>query len=422
LSRVLLSSLSCGGVLLTATIAAAQTPHSGRTTSAVEQLGLDDTPAAPTTAGQLRELVCLGKAGIDLRVDREPSPRDPKLVAMVLHYERPKRVTSLSYEGMGTVDNGVSLQYLPGTCGWGGGLYPGIPLEPQIVYFDLPRDGQSWVPVGQRDTTIDAAVNYPDVASLIRYLNDPERRWIFYVDDATNISISFRAWPLSGGVVASAANGGATSTSHSLTTSRGQQTSDAGTRTVITADGSVAGSRQDAMPDRAASEPSAAEQSISKTPAPGAPVGAVDSSRNTDKSSTSRTSPATPGSGRRKDARTESQVSLARGIWDVTVGPGPAGARLLFHAQHGGGVRVQFSKNPPRWDDSERHWAYPSGLGGPWFAELHRPFIGTTYEAVPRFTLEVGARYHYLITVLADADSPMRQRTGVFTAAMTQSK
>lgn len=46
MSRYLLSSLTCGSVLLTATTAAAHTPQSGRTTSAVEQLGLDDTPAA----------------------------------------------------------------------------------------------------------------------------------------------------------------------------------------------------------------------------------------------------------------------------------------------------------------------------------------------------------------------------------------
>ena len=420
MSRYLLSSMTCGSALLMTAIAAAQVPQSGRTTSAVEQLGLDDAPAETTAVGQLRELICLGKAGIDLRVDREPSPREPKLVAMVLHYERPKAVRVLGQEGMGTVDYGMSLEHLPGSCSWNGGLYPGIPLEPGIVYFDLPRDGQTWVEAGRRDTTIDAAVKYPDVASLIRYLNDSARRWVFYVDDATNVSISFGAWPRGGGVVTNTPEGWS-STDHSLTASRGQQASDASTRTPTSAGGSVAGSLQGATPDRAGSEPLAAEQSASRTPGPGAPIGAVDSSRPTDKSSTSRTSPATPGTGRRrKDARTEGQASLAKGIWDVTVGRGPAGARLLFHAHVGGGVRVQFSKNPPRWDDSEGRWAYPSGLGAPWFAELHRPFIDTAYEAVPRFRLEAGARYHYLITVLGDADSPMRQRTGVFTAAVEQ--
>jgi hypothetical protein len=420
--RYLLSSLTCGSVLLMATIVVAQAPHSARTTSAVEQLGLDDTPAAPTTAGQLRELVCLGKAGIDLRVDREPSPRDPRLVAMVLHYERPKRVTSLSYEGMGTVDNGVSLQYLPGTCGWGGGVYPDIPLEPQVVYFDLPRDGQSWAPAGQRDTTIDAAVSYPDVASLTRYLNDPERRWIFYVDDATNISISFRAWPLGGGVVASAANGGASSTNHSLTTSRGQQTSDAGTRTATSADGSVAGSLQDATPDKAVSEPSAAEQSISKTPAPGAPIGVVDSSRPTDKSSTSRTSPAPQSPGLRKDGRTERQAILTRGIGQLTVAPGPYGVRLSFNASRDHRVLVQFSHKPPPWDDREGRWGYPAGWDSPWYAEIEHQLGSDRYTAIPFSKLKAGARYHYLISVVGADNVPLHQRTGVFTAAFVESK
>ena len=422
MSRCLLSSLTCGSVLLTATIAAAQTPHSGRTTSAVEQLGLDDTSAAPTGTGRVRELMCLGKPGIDLRVDRDPSPRDPRLVAMVLHYERPKRVTSLSYQGMGTVDNGVSLQYLPGTCGWGGGVYPDIPLEPLVVYFDLSRDGQSWAPAGQRDTTIDAAAHYPDVASLTRYLNDPERRWVFYVDDATNISNSFGAWPRGGGVVASAANGGASSTNHSLTTSRGQQTSDAGTRTANTADGSVAGARQDATPGRSASEPSPAGQSISKTPAPGAPVGAVDSSRPTDKSSTSRTSPAPRGPGRRKDGRTEGQAILARGIWELTVTPGPYGVRLSFNASRDHRVLVQFSHRPPPWNDREGHWVYPAGWDSPWYAEIEHQLDSDRYTAIPFSKLKAGARYHYLISVVGADNVPLHQRTGVFTAAFAQSK
>ena len=422
MSRLLLSSLTCGSVLLTATIAVAQTPHSGRTTTAVEQLGLDNTAAAPPGTGRVRELMCLGKPGIDLRVDREPSPRDPRLVAMVLHYERPKRVTSLSYEGMGTVDNGVSLQYLPGTCGWGGGVYPDIPLEPLVVYFDLPRDGQPWAPAGQRDTTIDAAASYPDVASLTRYLNDPERRWVFYVDDATNISISFGAWPRGGGVVASAANGGASSTNHSLTTSRGQQTSDAGTRTATTADESVAGSRQDATPDRAGPEPSNAEQSNSKTPAPGAPVGTVDSSRPTDKSSTSRTSPATHGPGRRKDGRTEGQAILVRGIWELAVTPGPYGVRLSFNASRYHRVLVQFSHKPPPWDDHEGHWGYPPGWDSPWYAEIEHQLDSDRYTAIPFSKLKPGARYHYLISVVGADNVPIHQRTGVFTAAFVQSK
>jgi hypothetical protein len=316
---------------------------------------------------------------------------------MVLHYERPTRVRSLSYEGMGTVDNGVSLQYLPGTCGWGGGVYPDIPLEPLVVYFDLPRDGQSWAPAGQRDTTIDAAAAYPDVASLTRYLNDPERRWVFYVDDATNISISFGAWPRGGGVVASAANGGASSTDHSLTASGGKLTSDAGTRPASTADGGV-------------------------EVAPGAPVGAVDSSRPTDKSSTSRTSPAPHGPGRRKDGRTEGQAILVRGIWQLAVTPGPYGVRLSFNASRYHRVLVQFSHKPPPWDDREGHWGYPAGWDSPWYAEIEHQLDSDRYTAIPFSKLKAGARYHYLISVVGADNVPLHQRTGVFTAAFAQSQ
>ena len=47
---------------------------------------------------------------------------------------------------MGTVDNGVTLQFLPGTCTWGAGVSPDIPPEPGVVYFDLERDAQAWLP------------------------------------------------------------------------------------------------------------------------------------------------------------------------------------------------------------------------------------------------------------------------------------
>jgi hypothetical protein len=116
--------------------------------------------------------------------------------------------------------------------------------------------------------------------------------------------------------------------------------------------------------------------------------------------------------------RTKQQVRLSSGIWDVKAAPGPDGVRLSFHTGWGARVRVQFSKNAPRWDEHEGHWEYPVGLGSPWFARIERHIVGTVYEAVPMYGLEAGTRYHYLITVLGDDWSPTRQRTGTFTAAV----
>lgn len=149
------------------------------------------SPALLAQGGAMRELRCRGKPGIDIRVHQEPSPRTPYMVTMALRYERPKETRTLGQVGMGTVDYGVSLQLIPGSCTWRYDGSKDIPFEPGVVYFDIVRDAQQYAAPGARDTTIDVAMNFPDVVSLPRYLSDSTRYWGFYVDDATNVSISY---------------------------------------------------------------------------------------------------------------------------------------------------------------------------------------------------------------------------------------
>ncbi len=165
--------------------------HSGTPphTSAVAPSVHGGTPL-PSTTGRMRDLRCRGKSGIDLRVHQDPSPRSATHVTMVLRYDRPKEVRSVGQEGMGLVDYGMSLQFIPGSCTWRFAGVTDIPAEPGILYFDILRDAQTWRRPGTRDTTLDVAMNFPDVEAITRYLNDSTRYWGFYVDDVTNISIS----------------------------------------------------------------------------------------------------------------------------------------------------------------------------------------------------------------------------------------
>lgn len=170
--------------------AQAQAPGSKRTTSAVELLDLGGATAGAGRAGSLRELVCRGKPGIDLRLDRDPSPRNPKEIVMVLRYQRSTRPPGSEYQDLE-----------PGSCSWNPHGWSDVPPEPGVVYFDLPREAQGWSDPGTRqiDTTINAAVHFPDLVSVPRYLSDPQRYWLFYVDDATNVSISFGAYRAASG-------------------------------------------------------------------------------------------------------------------------------------------------------------------------------------------------------------------------------
>ena len=381
--RVLTSS--CVLMVAGGLAADAQSPGSRRTTSAVEQLGLTDRAVPAVIAGTTRELWCRGKVGIALRVQQDPSPRQPKLVAMELRYDLPERKRSFGQEGMGLVDYGVTIQSSPGACTWNPGGFAGIPPEPGVVYFDLERDGQSWASPKARDTTIGAAANFPDVPSLTRYLSDPDRYWVFYVDDVTNVAISFGAWPRGGGLPPPSTDGG----SHSANPA-----------------GGFGGPVGDASHERAGSGHPL-------------PAVAVDSARPSDTTRVSGEAPPTAGAKRPAVARRTRQGMLATGIWRVTVAPGRRGVKLGFQSKQGSRAWVQFSQKPPRWNEREGRWAYPDGWGSPWYAEIRHPFGATDYEAVPMSDLEPGVRYHYLITVQEkDASSPTGQRIGTFTATV----
>lgn len=464
--------VACACVLIggTALTAHAQTPSSQRTTSVVGQLGLHDTAGPPSPTGATRELVCRGKEGIDLRVHENPSPRLPKQVTMALRYERPQRATVLVQQGMGSVDPGVSVNNFPGTCNWNPTLSPNVPVEPGIVYFDLPTDAQAWQAPGARDTTVNAAVNWPDVASVTRYLGASNRYWVFYVNDLTHLSISYRA--LQPGTALPPGPAGDDSYSHDLATGRGQRTSDAGTRTAASTTSGTGGQVQGASTGRAGSDLPAAGGAASTVPvadplptptdtsrrvsaagttaSPGgagtrtlgagrdhsttsvtrmiatdslrAGGSATDPSRSIDSShSVSRRTRSQPGAA---EARARQQRKISSGITDLVAAPGPLGVRLLFTADIPINLwrqpaNVQFARRRPTWDNGEHRWGYAPGWGSAWYGTVKRMESGSRFEAVPFSKLETGVRYYYLITIEVKGESP-RQRVGSFVATARQ--
>jgi hypothetical protein len=444
MSHFSIRGLVCGTMLLITVAPAVQSqePHSASQTSVVQRLATD-TAAAPM--GFTRELVCRGKPGIDLRIHRASVPDRPGYVTMVLRYERLKEVHSLVQRGMGNFDGGRSLQFIPGSCTWGGG-WPGIPPEPLVVYFDLPRDAQAHAGPGQRDTTAGAAVSYPDVVSVPRYLSDSSRYWIFYVDDASNMSISFRSRELpapspAGHISESLRN--AAPGSATLTSAR--VLSDSQRTTVVRAPntaggaagtlrGSGAGATTDAgggsattLGDRTVSTDTTARRTATvrpPTPAP-APLagGGVAQPRPAPGSDTLLSARAiTAGSGP-GDARTSRTLLPDVRIWGVATAPGSKGVRLVFNTDRKpavsgtNGIGVQFGRQRPSWDAERRRWAYPPGWESPWYAEIGLPANGG-YLAEPRGSLELRQRYYYLITVESnDAALPPRQVVGSFIAS-----
>jgi hypothetical protein len=139
--------------------------------------------------GRMRDLSCRGNAGMVLRVDQDPSPRDTAYVVMVLEYTRSTKAL------------GRDLRNLdPGTCTWNLLGYPDTPVEPGRVRFLVRREAQPWSATRRRmmDTTVRAAVFFPDPITLPRYLQNPSRYWKFYVNDETNLSTSFGAMYESG--------------------------------------------------------------------------------------------------------------------------------------------------------------------------------------------------------------------------------
>ena len=414
----------------------------------------------PSPTGQTRELVCRGKPGIDLRVEQDPSPRRADHVAMVLRYERPKEVRSVGQEGMGTVDYGRSVQFIPGSCTWNSGGFEGVPPEPGVVYFDLPRDAQTHAGAGQRDTTVNAAVAFPDLVSVPRYLSDSSRFWLFYVNDATNVSISFRSSELLtqgsiidvAGSLRDAAPGSAT-----LSSARVLSDSASRMRVVRTPDtaGGVGGPlRGSGAGSATASSTTVLRDSVinrspsTKAPAPAPPASDGGSLRGGTPTSvpgvrTSGSLPAdggvaqarpapgndtllsaraiTAGSGP-GDARTSRTLLPDVRIWGVATAPGSRGVRLVFNSDRAwvgivNGIRVQFSRQRPPWDSVDGRWAYAPGWNSPWFADLSHPADGG-YLAEPREQLEVRQRYYYLITVESnDRSLPPRQVVGSFIAS-----
>ncbi len=167
-SLLLVAGAACVG----ATSADAQYPRSytpsGRTTSGVSQIPLNDPSSQPAKPGALRELVCRGVAGAQIVTEQNPSPRSPNQVAVKLAYRRNSKPAGSAYD-----------QLEPGACSWNPVGEANIPAEPGVVHFDLDPQGSAAV---------------PNPATLSTYLGDPRRYWLFYVDDATNISISHGAY------------------------------------------------------------------------------------------------------------------------------------------------------------------------------------------------------------------------------------
>ena len=109
--------------------------------------------------GRIRALVCRGKPGIVIKIERDPSPDNPRNVRVVLQYEKPTQ----------KVDEGFN-NLAPGTCSWNPANFPDVPVEPGVIYFDLPKEAQPWSETGKRliDTTLNAAVHFPDMITLPR--------------------------------------------------------------------------------------------------------------------------------------------------------------------------------------------------------------------------------------------------------------
>ena len=144
-----------------------------RTTSTVGTRFGDTTAATPAPApapatGRLRQLVCRGAEGLQVATVANPSPRNPKQVAVSLSYRRNPKAAGMAYE-----------QLEPGACSWNVTGDASLPAEPGIVHFDLDAQGAEYM---------------PDPTTLTQWLNNPRHYWNFYVDDLTNVSISHGAY------------------------------------------------------------------------------------------------------------------------------------------------------------------------------------------------------------------------------------
>ena len=244
--------------------------------------------AQPGAAGVLRELVCRGKPDIDLRVERDTSPRDARLLTMVLHYDRGDAKAGEDYR-----------QLQPGACTWNPYGFDGVPPEPGAVYFDVPREAQEWSASGTRrlDTTVNAAAFFPDPVSLPRYFGVTDNFWVFFVDNGTGLSNSFGAFKSLVG----------TPTYTDFTGPWTKSTE----RTVVASSNPIARERP------AGKDAATSDASRSTTHDPSRPVSQA--------GSTSRDGPSPLDTGRVGSAHTSQSRVLAPGIRNVSTTPGPGG-------------------------------------------------------------------------------------------------
>ncbi|HEU4829771.1 MAG TPA: hypothetical protein VFT04_11315 [Gemmatimonadales bacterium] len=352
-----------GAVILLMPLALpAQVPGAQRTVSAVGQLGLGDTIAR---AGVTRQLVCRGKEGIDLRIDRDSSPRDPRLAMMTLRYDRSSEASGLDY---------ARLQ--PGACTWNPGSFDGVPPEPGVVHFDVPREAQPWSATHERqlDTTATAAAHYPDVHTMPRYLGDPAHFWVFYVDDVTNVSVSF----------------GAHVTERrppTLTTVRGRYETLSGAS--LLTDG-ISGSVRDASVRRAGATTDRVS-STRKTGTESAAVGTL--------------------------VRAELRLVAVNTVLDRFT--------IEFSARPNATPSVRYSTEQPIKRAGTDEWTFPGGVvqgsgavEGGFAAEVAGGAASgfrATYTAWSRVPPERGKVYHFIITVPATPDQPIQQHVGQLT-------
>ena len=425
--HVTFSSATAGTALVLTTILTpalrAQDPRTQSQTSAVQRL-THDSSARQTVSGRIRELRCRGKPGIDIRVHQESSPRTPRLITMVLRYELPKETRTLGQVGMGTVDYGVSLQLIPGSCTWRYAGAKDIPFEPGVVYFDIDRDAQPFAAAGARDTSIDVAMNFPDAVSLPHYLSDSTRYWGFYVDDVTNVSISFgpRGRPAPPIVFGA----GARDTAAGATTRSGAHArTDSTTSRPATARGSTTVRAPTATDKVTAPKPNSVTGPV------GGPVSTASPARSLPDARTSGNATAA--------TATVVRAPLQLQGFSTVLG----GFTIRFSARANASPTLLYSTDKPVRDRQTGEWAFPGGRAATGPQEVGgltgKPVLlpgspavvaGTQAEVVRRSadafraqytatsrptTVGRGMVYHYIITVPATPDFSQEQYVGQLT-------
>lgn len=368
--------------------------------------------AAPTTAagtdGIIRQLMCRGgPSGFEFRVVADPSPAypdPPRRIRLAIRY-RVHLASDTAELALGGMN--------PGSCGWD--MQFGAPKPQGEVIVDLQTDAQeSSVSLGvPRDTSLRAALSYPDTTTLKRYLSDPRHYWIFfhrdrgeplvmshaaYKPDLTNLFVPVqKASTNASGTTAA----GQTSVVGSLR-DRGTPTSRSGaTERAPTTTGSVGGPLRD---------PSSAAASPGTRPIP------TDSTARREAAERTPTNSAP----RLPDAAVASSPGVGtRTISNLQVGPGPLGVRITFDAWLGNmnpTIWAQISTERPSWNAKTRQWFYPAWRA---FLSADSRSLGDDlrrWVVEPTRKLEAGRRYYYLIEVRGRDPSRNEQRTGSFTA------